>query len=239
MPNAQHNPAINARRFAALLAGFDTGNGSEAEALAKGRALRRMAVDAGMRVVDALELPEVKRAVDDQMGPARSESPALQEALEHSLALQTELTERTRDVRKLAELLGQQDEKIEELCRELAVARSARPPWVPAPAAPAPAAAAHVLAWPSGVDPGMALLAALLTLALLIAAILGGGIFTKEGTAMDWDTVRQYLRVAYMKAAQFALYQTTVLYIIACIAAGRPIGPASYAAFLYRMFTFR
>ena len=56
---------------------------------------------------------------------------------------------------------------------------------------------------------------------------------------MDWDMVRNYLCVAYMKAAQFALYQTTVLYIIACVAAGHPVGPAQYAAFLYRMFTFR
>ncbi len=56
---------------------------------------------------------------------------------------------------------------------------------------------------------------------------------------MDWDTVREYLRVGYMKAAQFALYQITVLYIIACVAAGHPIGPARYAAFLYRIFTFR
>jgi len=43
MPGAQNNPVIDAKRFAALLAGFDTGNGSEEKALAKGRALRRMA----------------------------------------------------------------------------------------------------------------------------------------------------------------------------------------------------
>jgi hypothetical protein len=56
---------------------------------------------------------------------------------------------------------------------------------------------------------------------------------------LDWETVKEYLRLAYTKAAQFALYQNTVLYIIACIAAGHPIGPASYAAFLYRIFTFK
>lgn len=124
MPGVTNNPAINARRFAALLAGFDTGNGSEEEALAKGRVLRRMAADAGMRVVDAMELPDVKRAIDDQMRPTRTESPALQEALNWALDLQDELTERTRDVRKLAELLSQEEERTEELRRELTVSRT-------------------------------------------------------------------------------------------------------------------
>lgn len=55
---------------------------------------------------------------------------------------------------------------------------------------------------------------------------------------MDRETAMEYLRLAYTKTAQFALYQNTVLYIIACIAAGHPIGPAKYAAFLYRIFTF-
>lgn len=56
---------------------------------------------------------------------------------------------------------------------------------------------------------------------------------------MDWITVKEYLRLAYIRTANFMLYQSVVLYIIACVAAGHPIGPASYAAFLYRIFTFR
>ena len=56
---------------------------------------------------------------------------------------------------------------------------------------------------------------------------------------MEWETVKEYLHLAYTKAAQFALYENTVLYVIACVAAGHPIGPARYAAFLYRIFTFR
>ena len=130
MPRAQTNPTINARRFAALLAGFDTGNGSEEEALAKARVLRRMAADAGMRVVDAMELPEVKQAVDDQMRPARTESPALREALEQAAALREELTERTRDVRELADLLRRREEE--------ARAERKRPPVATATPKPAP-----------------------------------------------------------------------------------------------------
>src|SRR5580698_5334590 len=110
MPNVQNKPKIDARRFAALLAGFDTSNGSEEEALAKVRALRRMAEAIGMRVVDVMELPEVKQAIDAQMGPKRQEGPALREALEQAAAMQEELTERTRNVRELAERLRQQEE---------------------------------------------------------------------------------------------------------------------------------
>jgi len=112
------------RRFAALLAGFDLGNASEEEAVSKGRALRRMAANVNMRVVDLMELPEVKQAIDDQMEPVRAKSAALQEALEHTSALQEELTERTRDVRRLAESLRERDEAIEAMRREFNAAQS-------------------------------------------------------------------------------------------------------------------
>jgi hypothetical protein len=107
MPTAQPKPKrINARRFAALFAGFDTGNASEEEAMSKGRALRRMAADANMRIVDVLELPEVRQALDDQMRPVRGESKEMQRALEQLALLREELTARTRDVRRMAELLA-------------------------------------------------------------------------------------------------------------------------------------
>jgi hypothetical protein len=107
MPMAQpKSKAVNARRFAALMAGFDTGNVSEEEAISKGRALRRMASEANLRIVDALEIPEIKKAIDDQMQPVRQESPALQTAMEQAAALREELTARTRDVRKMADLLA-------------------------------------------------------------------------------------------------------------------------------------
>lgn len=111
MPGAQTNSKINARRFAALLAGFDLGNGSDEEALAKARALRRMAADAGMRLVDVMELPEVKQAIDDQLHPSRQESAELRDALEQAAALREELTERTRDARRLAEMLREREEE--------------------------------------------------------------------------------------------------------------------------------
>jgi len=106
MATTQPNPKpLNARRFAALFAGFDTGNVCEEEALGKGRALRRMAAENNLRIVDLLELPDVRKALDAQMQPVRRSGPELQAALEQVAALRTELTERTRDVRTLVEKL--------------------------------------------------------------------------------------------------------------------------------------
>lgn len=166
MPNAQNNPAINVRRFAALLAGFDLGNTSEEEAVSKGRALRKMAENAKMRIVDLMELPEVKQAIDEQMQPMRTESLALNEALEQSAALQKEVMERTRDVRRLAESLRERDEAIETMRRELSAARSAP---VQACAASSPASGAPGVPF-FGVQIG----AALIVVVLLIVAVFTG-----------------------------------------------------------------
>jgi len=111
---------VNARRFAALFAGFDTGNACEAEALSKGRALRCIAAQLNMRIVDLLEVPEVRQAIDDQMHPARQGRRELEDAMEHAAALREELTERTRDVRNLAEMLARQKEVSKALREELA-----------------------------------------------------------------------------------------------------------------------
>jgi len=67
-----------AERFAALMAGFDTGNPSEAEAMGKGRALRRMVAGktlpdgTPLRLVDAWELEEIRVAIDRQLQPVRA-----------------------------------------------------------------------------------------------------------------------------------------------------------------------
>lgn len=126
MPTAQQNPkAINAARFASLMAGMDSTNPCEAEAVNKFRALRRMVVEAGLRIVDVLEMPEVRQAIDDQMQPARQKNGDLQDALEQVAELREELTERTRNVRELAELLKQQEETANALREDLAAAKYA------------------------------------------------------------------------------------------------------------------
>ena len=123
MPATQQQPTFTteeAERFAALVAGIDLGSPNDAEAAGKFRALRQMLAGKNIRLVDALELPEIRKAIDDQMHPERKEGPALQEAMEQAAALREELTARTRDVRTLAELVTLRDQTIESLRDELA-----------------------------------------------------------------------------------------------------------------------
>ena len=112
MPVTQQQPIFTpgeAERFAMLWAGFDVCNSNDAEAKSKGNALRRMMAgktlddETPLRLVDALELPEIRAAFDDQMQPARqslslADVAALEEkcrelegqvskALEHNLTL--------------------------------------------------------------------------------------------------------------------------------------------------------
>lgn len=70
-PQSRVFDAREAERFAALMAGFDTGNPSEVEAIGKARALRRMVAAKNIRFVDAMEFPEIRKALDDQMQPVR------------------------------------------------------------------------------------------------------------------------------------------------------------------------
>jgi hypothetical protein len=111
MPATQQEPkftADEAQRFVALIAGFDIGNPSEPEAMAKARMMRRMASAKGLRIVDAFELPEIRQAIDEQMQPVRA--PVADVA-----ALQAEL----EDLRgKLAFALPKLREVTERLTKE-------------------------------------------------------------------------------------------------------------------------
>jgi len=104
-----------AQRFAALMAGFDTGNPSEAEAIGKVRVLRRMLVEKQLRLVDALELPEIRQALDDQMQPARQQVADTAALLAKLEASETEL----EDLRgKLAFAVPKLTEVTERLTNE-------------------------------------------------------------------------------------------------------------------------
>jgi hypothetical protein len=120
MPAAQYEPKFTdpeAQRFAALWAGFETGNLSEAEAMGKGRIVRRMFAAKGLRIIDALELPEIRKAIDDQLQPVRAANSdtaaqAEVEELRGKLAVVVpkvrELTEAlTREKELTAQLRGQ------------------------------------------------------------------------------------------------------------------------------------
>jgi hypothetical protein len=97
MPALTSN-GFDAERFAALWAGFDGGNGNDAEAASKFRALRRMALAENIRIIDLMGRADVMAALDVQLRPAREDSPELTEAfgtiteLAEKLAREKEIT---------------------------------------------------------------------------------------------------------------------------------------------------
>lgn len=101
-----------AERFALLWAGFDMGNASEAEAMSKGRAVRRMMAGRkfqdgkDVRFVDAFELPEIRAALDAQMLPRRqalADVAVLKEQLQN---LEEQLSESLNDNLTLTDALA-------------------------------------------------------------------------------------------------------------------------------------
>ena len=122
MPATQQQEKFNAeesQRVAVLMAGGETSNPSEPEAIVKLRMMRRMIAAKGLRIVDALELPEIRKALDDQMQPVRHGGPDLQAAMEQAAALREELITRTRDVRNLMEERNELKENLLRRQREL------------------------------------------------------------------------------------------------------------------------
>jgi hypothetical protein len=109
MATAQQQSAFfspeEAQRFAALWAGFDTGNPSEPEAMAKGRGLRRMLVDKNIRLVDALELPGIRKALDAQMQPVRQPVPDVAALRAENDDLRRKLAVAVPKVREFAAIL--------------------------------------------------------------------------------------------------------------------------------------
>jgi hypothetical protein len=115
MGTTQQQPRVfdaqDAERFAALVAGADTGNPSEPEAMGKFRFLRRMLAERKLRLVDALELPEIRQALDDQMQPIRQAVPAVAALQAENEDLRGKLAVAVPKVRELAEAIKKEREK--------------------------------------------------------------------------------------------------------------------------------
>jgi hypothetical protein len=148
MPGAASN-GFCPERFAALMARFEVANPSEAEAMNAARAMRRMVALNNLRFVDVMGRADVMAALDVQLQPLREESAEAKQALQQVTALREELTERTRNVRELAERLKQEEETNEGLRKELkAVTRQAHRQAPSAAPSPAPARVAFASAAP-------------------------------------------------------------------------------------------
>lgn len=217
--------AQEAGRFAALMAGFETANPSEAEALSKGRVLRRMAAEKKMRLVDALELPEIRQAIDAQLQPVRqavSDAASMQKEIED---LRGKLAVTVPKVRKLAEELAAR-------CRfELGLL-----------------GVAFVMFGVVGLG-GLLLAvvtrnwgAAVLCGSSIVAAAAPGLLIGKsfERKHMEFvEQVREKAVVAYTLASWVVFGLGTLMYIACCIVAGGLVGPVAYIEFLYHCSHWR
>ncbi len=180
MPGAAPQPEINAEyaeRFAALWAGFDTGNANDAEASGKGRELRRMAKAVNLRVVDVMGRVVVMAALDAQLTPEREESPELAEARQMAMDQCALAKEAVAKAEHWAEVAKRQEEIIAEL-RGPRTKKNTAPP-----AARASSFSPRVPAPQFGYVGGLLAFASVMAVAALLfacaariaAAVFGGG----------------------------------------------------------------
>lgn len=53
---------------------------------------------------------------------------------------------------------------------------------------------------------------------------------------MNIEVLREHAHHWYGRIAQFFLFQTLMMYVIACLAAHSPVGPGAYVSFLHHCF---
>jgi hypothetical protein len=218
MGTTQHQSAVfdakGAERFAALWAGWDTWNASEPEAMSKGRAARRMVAEKGLRIIDALELPEIRQALDDQMQPIRQAVPDVAALRAEAEDLRGKLALVVPKLREVAEALKEEKETtVVLLVMSCALGTSG-------------AVIGVILGngWLIGTD-------AVCLLVLVAMCFLDGN---SERRCMDtWQMVKEKALLTYVWASQIGFGLNALLYIACCVVAGGPVGPVSYIGFLY------
>jgi hypothetical protein len=199
-----------AQRFAALWAGSDTGNPSEVEAMGKGRAIRRMVAERNLRVIDVLELPEIREALDDQMQPIRLPIPDV-------AALQAENDDLRR---KLAVVVPKLRELADELKNEQETS--------------------CVFLTAVGCFDAVVLVFLVIEeqwgVAAFAGALLALGVWAlkAEGELMDtWQIVKEKAVLWYSWSSRIFLGLNVLFYFACCVVAGGPVGPVGYIAFLF------
>jgi hypothetical protein len=119
MGTAQQQPKpVDPERLAALMGRYDTSNPSEAEAMNAARMMRRMVGSAGVRLIDALERPDVREALDRALQPVRSpvqNSPALLAAQQETKELHDMLSVVVPKLREVTEALMREMELTAQL----------------------------------------------------------------------------------------------------------------------------
>jgi hypothetical protein len=56
---------------------------------------------------------------------------------------------------------------------------------------------------------------------------------------MNWKQVKEQAALVFERAAHFFLVVTVLIYLWACVVAGRPIGPKDYVRFNYHVIQWQ
>jgi hypothetical protein len=56
---------------------------------------------------------------------------------------------------------------------------------------------------------------------------------------MDWQILKERLQREYTTVAQWVFFANLLLFLIACVVAGGPVGPIGYIEFLYHCCHWR
>jgi hypothetical protein len=119
MGTAQQQPKpLDPERLAALIGRWDISNSSDTEAMNAARMIRRMVRSAGIRFVDAVELPDVREALDRALQPVRAtshDSPPLLAAQEEAKELRDRLGVVVPKLREVTEALTREMELTAQL----------------------------------------------------------------------------------------------------------------------------
>lgn len=209
-----------AQRAASFVAGYDTGNPSEPEAMGNGRALRRMMIAKGVRLVDALELPEIRRAIDAQLQPVRQPVPDVSALKKEIEDLRRKLAVAVPKVRELAEELAE-ERSISSLCLRVLFGGAA-------------ALGTIFLVWEVFQKDwqSAAFGGGYVVFSALCCFIFKGDGF--KGSFMNGlETLREKALLCYTWASYIFFGLGVLTYLGCCIVAGGPVGPLAYIAFLY------
>jgi len=55
----------------------------------------------------------------------------------------------------------------------------------------------------------------------------------------NWEATKQQAQIVYAKLSQLLIFLAVCFYLLACIVAGKPVGPRAYVSFTHYCFEWR
>jgi hypothetical protein len=52
----------------------------------------------------------------------------------------------------------------------------------------------------------------------------------------NWEVIKEQARIVYVKLSQLLVFLAVCYYLLACIVAGKPVGPRNFISFTYHSF---